>query len=115
MLMKEAEKGLEEARGAIRGLAGQRAKLYAGAQAAEERSLAVRARLPDLEAGKKAAASARVSTYTISPRCIKSKRAFEKERHVCKLVSIAPYRGWHAAIAAQARDCSQLSPCKEEL
>ena len=114
MLMKEAEKGLEEARGAIRGLSGQRAKLYAGAQAAEERSLAARARLPDLEAGKKAAASARVSTYTILPQCIEIKRAFEKECHVWKLMFISPYKGWHAAIAAQAMDCSQLSPCKEE-
>ena len=113
--MKEAEKGLEEARGAIRGLSGQRAKLYAGAQAAEERSLAAHARLPDLEAGKKAAASARVSTYTSTPQRIKGKRVLEMECHVCKLMSIAPYTGWHAAIAAQARDCSQLGPCKEEL
>lgn len=52
---------MEEARATIRTLSGQRAKLFAGAQAAEERSTAARARLPDLEAGKKAAASARVS------------------------------------------------------
>lgn len=112
MLMKEVEKGLEEARGAIRGLSGQRAKLYAGAQAAEERSLAARTRLPDLEAGKKAAASARVSTCTISSQVITSERAFEKECHVWKLMSL--YKGWHAAIAAKERDCNQLSPCKEK-
>jgi hypothetical protein len=80
--MKEAEKGLEEARRAIRQLSGQRAKLYAGAQAAEERSLAARARLPDLEAGKKAAASARVSSPTISSQCTKSWRPSLEECHV---------------------------------
>lgn len=61
LTVQEAEGSLEEARGAIRDLSGQRAKLFTGAQAAEERGSAARARLPDLEAGKRAAASSRVS------------------------------------------------------
>ena len=55
---------MEESRAAVRALSGQRAKLFASAEVAEERSAAAWGRLPDLEAGKKAAASSRVSTLT---------------------------------------------------
>ena len=55
-----ADAALEGCRAAGRALARQRAALGAEAAAAEERGAAARRRIPDLEAGKHAAAAARV-------------------------------------------------------
>ena len=59
--MQGVRQGMDAARAQIRELVASRTAIAAAAQAADERALAAKRRLPELEANKKTAAAARVS------------------------------------------------------